>query len=177
MITEILPKKIWYAPVKNFEAVQEEISRAVKTAKWDYYQEKEGWGKSQKFAKNNPFNGDVITEFGMRALQENILSAMARYTAEYTIDQCIRVESWITKYDVGDYAQIHNHGHVPISGAYYYELTGEHNNFFFIDVCSGDRVHANLSPGDLILFPGNLYHGVSKVESGSRTVLSFNLRM
>jgi hypothetical protein len=172
MIKEIFPTKIWHAPVKNFEAIQEEISRAVDAAEWDYYQEKENWGRSQKFAVSKPFSHDIIDQYDMLTFQQEILAAVQEYRPDYEFGVHTRPKSWITKYDVGDYSHIHKHTPATISGAYYYDI-GDDNNFFFEE--NSVMWAPSVKTGDLILFPSSLRHGVRKIENGSRIVLSFNM--
>jgi hypothetical protein len=175
MIKAILPKLIWHAPVKNFQAVQEEISKAVETADWKYYQEQE-WGKTSKFERMDPFNYDIIQEYGMQHLIEEIASAVSVYDPEYVFSEHRpSPKSWLVKYDKGDYAHIHNHYGCHISGAYYYKLE-DNNNFFFSNYPSSETAPIDLSEGDLILFPAELQHGVIAADhDSSRIVISFNL--
>jgi hypothetical protein len=173
MIKEIFPTKIYHAPVKNFEAIQEEVSRAVNAANWDYYQESEGWGKSQKFATPDPFGGDIVSEYKMESFAREIMQAGQELFPDYTYTECANPKSWITRYDDGDYAHIHNHHPAYMSGAYFFKVPKDDKSFFF----SNHRTFCpmTVSEGDLLMFPSELNHGVYKVQDETRIVLSFNL--
>jgi hypothetical protein len=177
MLEEIFPITYWKARVENFDAVQAEIKRAVDAAEWNYYlEEKDKWGKSQKFSAPNPFSNDLISKYEMYTLQKEIMTAVSVLDPNYELNEFSRPTSWITRYDEDDYAHIHSHYPAVISGAYYYNVAEQDNNSFFFECAvTGKREHIQSEDGLLVVFPGHLKHGVNKILTDGRIVLSFNL--
>ena len=97
------------------------------------------------------------------------------------------LQSWFSKFTPGDYAQIHNHKHVDISGVYYYKTNGDDGDFFFESPNPhlstsytfghlGRRWEYKPKSGKILLFPGWLNHGVKTNETkDERISLSFNI--
>ena len=98
---------------------------------------------------------------------------------------CIRDSSWMTLFERGDYAHIHNHKDVDFSGVYYYQKESDTQDFFFESPVEGakisaayygGRIYPPTKTGDLMIFPGWLNHGVDRIEiDGERYSISFNI--
>lgn len=168
MIHNLFPTRVWMKTVSS--EVQNEVGKAIQNVKWDYYKE-ENWGRSQKFTRPNPFDYDVIHDYNMRGLMEEIITAVQLMNPNFVPS---RQTSWITRYDKGDYAHVHTHRPAVYSGAYWYKVNDE-NNFFFQNTTTDEIFAPQVSEGMLSVFPSWLLHGVKKVETDSRIVLSFNL--
>ena len=96
-------------------------------------------------------------------------------------------QSWLTLAYQGDYAHAHSHGTADISGVYYYKTSGADGSLYFPPINTTidssyilnhtAKFHSILPEiGKLILFPGNLPHGVeTNVTGEERVSLSFNL--
>ena len=90
-------------------------------------------------------------------------------------------------YKKGNFCHIHEHGHVDISGVYYYDTSGDDGNLFFICPTPGllsspayrqkSMIHEE-SPeiGKIVLFPGWLHHGVEiNTTDSTRICVAFNI--
>lgn len=176
MKEEIFPVTIWKGKVKNFEAVQEDVSRCVNEAKWDYYQE-ENWMKTSKFHRADPFEQNVLVEYDMQNLMDEIEYAVKETYPNYTFNEYTRPISWMVHYDDDDYTHVHSHGNATIAGAYYYDVPENDNSFFFTSSIEQIAIRPIVNTGTLLLFPGWQNHGVSSTRKQGikRTVLSFNL--
>lgn len=97
-----------------------------------------------------------------------------------------KMTSWITSFDKGEYAPVHNHLNADISGVYYYETNEKDGNIYFVTPSLAmtssifsklaDNFHVTPEEGKLLLFPGWLQHGVStNTTSGNRKSLAFNI--
>ena len=98
-----------------------------------------------------------------------------------------RCLSWFSKFEKGNYAHIHHHGHHDISGVYYYKTNGEDGKIFFetpnpfldTQLCYrsyGETWEHKPQEGKILLFPGWLRHGVQTNETdNTRISLSFNI--
>ena len=173
MIYEILPKKIYCAPVKNFEACQEEVARALPSYNFEYRHSPE-WGKLAMFDDSNSL--DVIGEHDMQNIKNEIMDAIAIYDPEYQWTEHSRPESILLKYQTGDYSHVHGHqyrGH-EISGCYFHKVP-EEGHLFFVDRENGASFHLeNITEGHIILFPPYLWHGVTRV-TGDKITLAFSV--
>jgi hypothetical protein len=171
MIYEILPKKIYKAKVKNFEAVQSEIANIAKDCEWVYKHPAE-WGLMTKLDKDHHSDKDVISDNDMQNIANEIMDAVSVYNPEFELRGA---KSWFVKYDTGDFAHVHNHagGCNAISGVYFHKL-GKEGHLFFMDKEDGDCMHITAEEGELILFPSTLLHGITRVE-GEKLTLAFDL--
>jgi uncharacterized protein (TIGR02466 family) len=96
-------------------------------------------------------------------------------------------ESWMTLAYKGDYAHAHSHGTADISGVYYYKTAGIDGSLYFPPLNTGidssyilnhtAKFHTILpETGKLVLFPGNLTHGVeTNTTDNERVSVSFNV--
>ena len=131
---------------------------------------------------------NILKEFGLRKLEKEIHKHLEEYCDELGFEMpSYRFLSWFSKFEKGNYAHIHNHGHFDISGVYYYKTNGEDGKIFFetpnpfldTKICylrhGGEWDHTP-EVGKILLFPGWLRHGVKTNETdNTRISLSFNI--
>ena len=172
------------APIKNFEKIQTEIKENLREKKFNYHN---NWGKTHSLS-DPTFKSNPIEE-SLPLFKEELNEHVKRYCydigyySEYKIHS-----SWFTKCIKGDYAHIHSHGTMCISGVYYYKTNGKDGYLFFESPVNGidtNYVYLHLTEqmihtpveGKIILFPSFLRHGVRRNETNNvRISLSFNLQ-
>ena len=176
-ISELFPIKIWHGRVHNFTGCQSDVKRAVADAEWDYHISKDI--KTHKFARPEPFEGDVLLEYEMKNLMGEIQEAIKEYCGEGFMTETTYSLSWITKFDLGDYSRTHTHTRyndaVRLSGIYYHQIS-EKNTLSFFDRMLVSSFEPDIEAGDLFLFPPDLPHCVNKTTvDEERIVLAFNI--
>ena len=80
-------------------------------------------------------------------------------------------ETWFAKYDIGDFAHIHDHSPYVFSFVYYVKCPKGSSPLIFTH--SGKKVKAE--EGKVVIFPGNIQHHVPNNKSNDRIVLAGNL--
>ena len=171
-------------PIKNFEKIQREIREHLREEKFNYVGR---WGKTHLLS-DPTFRSNPLKK-SLPLFKEELNEHVKRYCydigyySEYKIHS-----SWFTKFTKGDYAHTHSHGHLDISGVYYYKTNGKDGDLFFespVSAVDSSFVYLHLadhmchSPGEgkIILFPSYLKHGVRRNETNNvRISLSFNLQ-
>lgn len=176
----------------NQKSVQEEIANAILTfEKNNSFKQNPSW--KTHHLSDLYFNDNFIKDYSCKLLEEEIQNAVKAYLTavgagnnfpDFQISQ-----SWVTKTYYKEYAHIHNHGFSDISGAYYFDTSGNDGNLFFpypynITTTTIYLQHLlsdfDIKPenGKLILFPGWLKHGVrTNTTDHARISLSFNLKL
>ena len=186
------PTPIYLSDVDNFEEIQNEISQSLTKIKFNSI---ERWGKPHKIS-DHTFTENFLIDNNVTSLLEEINKHIKNYLiginapnspnlaggASYEVKS-----SWITKFDRGEYAHIHNHGHYDIAGVYYYKVNDDHGGFFF--ECPTPQMTSSFlyqhlcnptiikpTNGLLILFPGYMNHGVYSNQTDiDRMSVSFNI--
>ena len=182
-VQDIYPTPVYLADVDNFDSIQNEIENTIDNIEFSY---SPGFGNTHKLSHH--FSSSEEYLMGDLPIFSNELNDhISRYcqqlnfgTREYQF-----TSSWMTLFEKGDYAHIHNHNDVDFSGVYYYQKESDTEDFFFESPVEGAKISAayygcRIYPpthtGFLMLFPGWLYHGVDKIETdGKRYSISFNI--
>ena len=182
-VEDIYPTPVYLADVDNFDSIQNEIENAISNIEFTY---SAGFGNTHKLSHH--FSSSEEYLMGDLPIFSNELNDhISRYcqqlnfgTREYQF-----TSSWMTLFEKGDYAHIHNHNDVDFSGVYYYQKESDTEDFFFESPVEGakisaayygGRIYPPTHTGFLMLFPGWLYHGVDKIETdGKRYSISFNI--
>ena len=184
-IQQLYPTPVYCAEVSNFDIIQKEIKGVIDKSHFDYYS---GFGETHKLSHHfsatygNYYLMDEISNF-----TQELRMHISRYCRElnYSLTKYQFVNSWMTMFDQGDYAHIHNHNDVDFSGVYYFNKEENAQDFFFESPVEGaklssayygGRIYPTTKTGSLMIFPGWLYHGVDRIESDkTRYSVSFNI--
>mgnify|MGYP001189900830 FL=1 len=183
-VENLYPTPIYCAEVSDFDRIQNQIKGVIDRTKFEYCK---GFGDTHKLsphfaASNRQYLMDQIPAF-----TQELRMHISRYCRElnYSNTQYQFTSSWMTLFEKGDYAHIHNHNGVDFSGVYYYNKEEYAEDFFFESPVEGaklssayygGRIYPHTKTGSLIIFPGWLYHGVDKIESNiKRCSISFNV--
>ena len=184
---------IYHGMVSNYESIQYQIDKRIDSIKFDNKQ----FPGSPHWLSEGGFGGDVIKDYGFNALSKEIYCHVDNYCdmidadiISYKKDR----KSWIALFKKGDYAQIHNHGDVDISGVYYYKSPDIKSRIYFetpnpylsVSKIFKSNINGNFigrtniahpsTPGIIILFPGWLMHGVHRnMSDEDRMSISFNI--
>jgi len=188
----LFPTPIYVGKVESFNEVQEEIKTAIDQID---FQQKESWGNTH-YLSDVTFTGNVIDQYRMQHLMNEIHHHISNYLEDCEVGKSPHyydnipynvATSWISKYVNGSYSHIHSHGNADISGVYYYNTTPNNAKFFVTSPvehleCStllshkGFRQNFDPKPGEIILFPGWLKHGVQTYTGeDERYSVSFNV--
>ena len=188
----LFPTPVYLGEVENFDAVQAEIKTAIDGSNFELRKE---WGKTH-YLSDNTFSSNVIDEFNMQNFINSIHTHVANYLEDCEVSKSPHYYdnipynvalSWISKYVDGSYSHIHSHGNADISGVYYYNTIPDNAKFFIncpIEHLENSTLHSHKAfqqyfdpkPGEIILFPGWLKHGVQTHQGDEdRYSVSFNI--
>jgi len=188
----LFPTPVYVGEVENFDEVQAEVKTAIDNTDFQY---KEDWG-STHYLSDISFTGNVIDDFRMQNLMNEIHHHVGNYLEDCEVSKSPHyydnipynvATSWISKYVNGSYSHIHSHGNADISGVYYYNTVPNNAKFMVTSTvehleCSTLLAHRGFNqyfdpkPGELILFPGWLKHGVQTYSGDEeRYSVSFNI--
>jgi len=184
-IEELFPTPIYVSMIPDADKVQQELDGVFDSL--DFIETPKSLGVTHK--STGIGTQCIIDKFNLFELKKTIIVALKTYLGE--LGQPItpfKTESWMTSFETGEYAPVHDHCPADISGVYYYRTSGEDGNIFFetpnpisktspkFALRCGSRWIQNPVPGKLILFPGWLPHGVMTNTTDSvRHSLSFNI--
>jgi hypothetical protein len=169
MIYDILPTKVYVKQAEKFDAIQKEVETAIAKSEFGYQPE---WGKTVKLSNFKDWSNCIIDRCEMTSLKEEIYNSVCDYAQRELRYVC---NSWIAKYDKGDYAQIHSHYPATYSGCYYYDIGDTDSCHFFFDN-DYNRCQLAVENGHIIIFPSHLKHGVTTNETdNSKFTVAFNL--
>tara|TARA_B100001250_G_scaffold406054_1_gene424512 strand:+ start:165 stop:845 length:681 start_codon:yes stop_codon:yes gene_type:complete len=183
-VQQLYPTPVYCAEVSNFDTIQNEIKGAIDRSNFDYYS---GFGETHKLSHHFAPTGQQYLMGEIPNFTQELRMHISRYCTELNYSRTAYqfVNSWMTLFDEGDYAHIHNHNDVDFSGVYYYHKEENAQDFFFESPVEGaklssayygGRIYPSTKTGSLMLFPGWLYHGVDKIESNKkRYSVSFNI--
>jgi len=183
-VQDIYPTPVYLADIDNFDSIQNEISGIVEKFKFEYFP---GFGNTHKLSEHFSPDEKKYLMGDLPLFVDELKNHISRYcqqlnfnTREYQF-----VNSWMTLFEKGDYAHIHNHNDVDFSGVYYYQKESDIDDFFFESPVEGakssaayygGRIYPPTHTGLLMLFPGWLSHGVNRIETdGKRYSISFNI--
>ena len=187
MIEHLYSTPLYYNAVNDYKTINYHIDKII-----DKVDFKTGvWGAthaiSTDFGELSTPN-HILKKFGLRKLEKEIHKHLEEYCDELGFKMpSYRCLSWFSKFEKGNYAHIHHHGHHDISGVYYYKTNGEDGKIFFetpnpfldTQLCYrsyGETWEHKPQEGKILLFPGWLRHGVRTNETdNTRISLSFNI--
>ena len=192
MINFLYPTPVYESCVDNFEECQKEVENIISLSK---FESRDDWSNSHKISDPS-FNSNVLFEYDCKTLTKEIHEKISDYLTKinfhaspmYFDDIKYNIAtSWIALLDPGEHSHTHIHGSSDISGVYYYD-TDPTENSFYVECpvprmeCSNIFQHLSYrktykpSPGNLIMFPGWMPHGVLKNQTDKkRYSLSFNV--
>ena len=187
MIEHLYATPVYSCMVVDYQTINYHIDKVID--KVNFYSI-DKWGKTHLISTNFTKKVNVIKELGLKKLQKEIDNHVKKYCDEIGFEYSkYKMTSWISKFESGSYAQIHDHGDADISGVYYYKTNGDDGKFFF----ESPNDHLNTSRifmdrggvrweyiphcGKMILFPGWLKHGVqTNITDNTRISISFNIK-
>jgi len=183
-IQALFSTPIYFAKVASLNEVKDEFNRIIRNV--HFYETPEMWGKPHKLTTQN-FEDDIIEIFQMKEIKKVIDIHISQFLSSLKIPKYdYKMTSWITSFDKGEYAPVHNHLNADISGVYYYETNEKDGNIYFVTPTLAmtssifsklaDNFHVTPEEGKLLLFPGWLQHGVStNTTISNRKSLAFNI--
>ena len=167
---EVLPTTVVVGRVNNFVAIQKEIAAAVNECEFSYVGD---WGRTHKLSNNYDWNTCIISSYNMKTLEKEMIEAAQELAGGNEFGYALN--SWLTKYDEGDYAHIHNHIPSTFSGAYCYKTSDDVTSEFFFNN-QLQRQTIPMREGEFVIFPSNFDHGVTcNMSKTSRITLAFNI--
>lgn len=183
-IQQIFPTVIYNALLKD-PAIQAEMKPVVDNITWNSAGGVD-WGKTHKISTKD-FGENEIEKYNFINFKNSMEFHLKKYLEELRMPFTkYRATSWFTRFDKGDFAISHHHGHADVSGCYYYKATGGGNLYLESPNVCGDaalyhsyhnqmQIHPPVV-GKLILFPGWLRHGVTMNESPEERIsFAFNI--
>ena len=183
VIQNLYPTPIYSAKVYNFDAVQEDMYRALENTNFEM---NEVW--ASPYLSDVFFQLNVVKENKMDAFVADLTKHIQNYCQYLNYNgNCQIAESWFSLFKKGNYGHIHHHGNSDISGVYYVKTNGEDGNLFFETPnphLGTSKVFSALTPrheykpeeGNIMLFPGWLMHGIqTNTTDNERISLSFNI--
>lgn len=182
-IENLFPIPIYHSIVDNIQEIEAEYQS--KKDQMIFYDAVRDWGKTHKLTTQT-FKDNIIDELEMNVIKKTIHENLCVYCQVLGFEMTdYQMTSWVTSFDKGEYAHVHNHADADISGCYYYKTIGDDGNIFFnspvqtsTSLCykglSSDWFHRPIV-GKMLMFPGWLPHGVRTNETDfNRRSLAFN---
>jgi uncharacterized protein (TIGR02466 family) len=179
-IAELFGTPLYRSKVNNYDEIQKEFSYVVK----DIPFEKNPYYGQDNYLSHGDFNRNIIKECMLLKFEEELKSHVELFCDNLNFKSrsySIR-NSWIAKFEKGNYAHIHDHGSSDISGVYYYKKCDNDGNIFFqspvpqseSSMCFWNpHFELSVEQGELLLFPGYLKHGIH-VNETEETRISFS---
>ena len=181
MLTELFSTPIYTSKIDDIPQIQTEIQTACNDI------ELEMTDKLHVYLSDPTFEENLIED--CPHFQNEIKRHVEKYCELLDFEmRPYRIEaSWVALYKNGNFCHIHEHGHVDISGVYYYDTTGDDGNLFFICPTAGllssppfrqrSVIHEEQPEmGKIVLFPGWLQHGVElNTTNSTRICVAFNI--
>lgn len=120
---------LYFALIDNAKEVKNEFYEIQNSLQ--FFDAPDAWGKPHKLTTQN-FEDDVISRSNMKIIKKVIDDNLHLYLSalQLPVHQYL-MTSWITSFQKGEYAPVHNHLNADISGVYYYE-TNEKMEIFFL---------------------------------------------
>ena len=185
-VDPIYSTPVYYSIVNDWQSINYGISKVLDKVNFEI---KEDWGKTHYISTDfSNKSSTILKDLGLNRLTKEIDSHIKQYCSEleFNVKEYV-LSSWLTKFEKGNYAHIHNHAHADISGVYYYKTNGEDGEIFFeppvpwfkTSICYEKwrrRWMYTPKEGKILLFPGWLEHGVkTNLTDNVRMSLSFNV--
>lgn len=187
IIENIFPTPIYVAGVDNLEELQTELDSAFPNIQFDE-PGFDTWGKTHKISSSQ-FKDDLIKTHNLQVFKQTIDKHIRTYCQELGFAyRDYDTRSWMTAFSKGEYAHIHTHPRVDMSGVYYYKTNEKDGNFFFespIECGKDSLCYGNFNSrwthrpvvGKIMLFPYYINHGVTTNTTDSvRHSIAFNIK-
>ena len=185
MIEHLYATPVYSNFAKDYQSLNYHIDKVIDKVDFNYKKE---WGATHYISTDFMKRINIIKKLGLNKIEKEIDTHLRNYCndLDFTMRDYV-LESWFAKFEKGNYAHIHSHGHADISGAYYYKTNGEDGKFWFESpnpYLSTSKCYTSLSQrweykpqeGKILLFPGWLKHGVKTNNTdNTRISLAFNI--
>ena len=181
----LYPTPISYTMIEG--EILDNVLNEYKNNSFNFIDTNPDWGKTHKLTTES-FDKDILGEKNMDVIIKVIDDNLRIYCEMIGFGyRHYKRMSWITSFNRGEYAQIHDHIGSDISGCFYYETNGGDGSIFFenpssqatLSFCYPElrtRWYHKPTVGKLLLFPGYLKHGVqTNTTEHNRRSLSFNI--
>jgi len=175
---------IYASFVSDFPKIKCKIDNVIDKVNFSYKSE---WGKTHLLSDTD-FRENIISKLRLKCLSNEIDTHVRNYCDELNFEyKRYKMTSWIAKFQPGDFAHIHEHGHSDISGVFYYKTNEDDGDLVFTSpnpflktskLFAGTELSWIHKPieGKILLFPGWIPHGVKTNETdNTRISISFNI--
>jgi uncharacterized protein (TIGR02466 family) len=175
---------IYASFVSDFPKIKCKIDNVIDKVNFSYKSE---WGKTHLLSDTD-FRENIISKLRLKCLSNEIDKHVRNYCDELNFEyKRYKMTSWIAKFQPGDFAHIHEHGHSDISGVFYYKTNEDDGDLVFTSpnpflktskLFAGTELSWIHKPieGKILLFPGWIPHGVKTNETdNTRISISFNI--
>ena len=209
----VFPTPIYAEMARNseYEEIQSELTEALQSI--DFHHPSLGDGHDLSLGEDGTlFSDNILEKYKCHKFLAFLYKNVMRYVADlgyFNYDNLASYEefmsddyqdnldfphqysvqqSWFTKTNYGQYAPMHYHGSVDISGVYYLQTNGQDGNLTFYSPTKelissfiyglvDDKIIFPLEQGLLALWPGVLYHTTANNDTDhERISLSFNIQ-
>lgn len=185
IVENLYPTPIYVSNVKQFVEIQNEFDNIVNQLQFDT---KENWGNTH-YLSSIDFDSNLFDKYDAEYFKEELDFHLRNYCRELEFKfKRYKTDSWMSMFKNGNYGHIHSHGHVDISGVYYYKTNTEDGDLFFecpvpnigSSYCYYNKycqrwVHKP-EEGKILLFPGWIKHGITTNKTdNTRISISFNI--
>jgi len=188
-IKDLYPTPVYFGLVEDKDEIQKEFSDCIGEIDFKY---SKSFGQTHHLS-DPTFKEHLFEKYKIKKFVDELQKHLGTYMSHmgFQLSGFSFESSWISLYRKGDYAHVHHHGGVDISGAYYHKINKEDGDgqFFFtspnlaLDTSLmgkkfGGRIPVPPEEGALLLFPGWLPHGVETHQLDvERIVVSFNIHV
>ena len=175
---------IYASFVSDFPKIKYKIDNVIDKVNFSYKSE---WGKTHLLSDTG-FGENIISKLKLKCLSDEIDKHVRNYCDELNFKyKKYKMTSWVAKFQPGDFAHIHEHGHSDISGVFYYKTNEDDGDLVFTSpnpflktskLFAGTELSWIHKPieGKILLFPGWIPHGVKTNETDNiRISVSFNI--
>ncbi len=175
---------IYASFVSDFPKIKCKIDNVIDKVNFSYKSE---WGKTHLLSDTD-FRENIISKLRLKCLSNEIDKHVRNYCDELNFEyKRYKMTSWIAKFQPGDFAHIHEHGHSDISGVFYYKTNEDDGDLVFTSpnpflktskLFAGTELSWIHKPieGKILLFPAWIPHGVKTNETdNTRISISFNI--
>jgi len=122
----------------------------------------------------------------------HIIPSLDIFSREFSYDGGFEViDPWINSYSYNGFQEIHTHRCCDMAAVFFVNTGDNFGKFYFYDRLSGllnppiekligynDVIYPEVKPGDIIMFPSNLLHGVKPHKSHEiRKTFAFNFKL
>lgn len=175
---------IYASFVSDFPKIKYKIDNVIDKVNYSYKSE---WGETHLLSDTG-FGENIINKLRLKCLSDEIDKHVRNYCDELNFKyKKYKMTSWVAKFQPGDFAHIHEHGHSDISGVFYYKTNEDDGDLVFTSpnpflktskLFAGTELSWIHKPieGKILLFPGWIPHGVKTNETDNiRISISFNI--